>query len=106
MERGGPRTSDMLMLGGAGVCLGAAVGLFLGARWSSDDADAARSFDDHERLEDRSSVLYVSSFVAAGAAIGLGAFAVYRLKSSNESGVSVALTPRTDGGAVVLGGSW
>ena len=48
----------------------------------------------------------VASFVAAGAAIGLGAFAVYRFKSSKESSTSVSLTPRTDGGAVVIGGTW
>ncbi len=98
--------SSLAMLLGAGVGLGAGLGFFVAAHGDANDADEARTFDDHERLEARSRNLYILSAISAGAGVALGAIATMRIRAAKEHNTTVSLLPRSGGGSFVLEGSW
>jgi tetratricopeptide (TPR) repeat protein len=104
-SHGSIRTSDALMLVGAGAGLATGLCLAFAAHSDADDANAAATFDDHSRIEARSERLYVGAIIGAGVGVALGAIAMYRIKSSHE-GTQVSLSPRKSGGMLVLERAW
>ncbi|HEY5936949.1 MAG TPA: tetratricopeptide repeat protein [Kofleriaceae bacterium] len=99
-----PANIGLLVAGGAGI--GTGVALFLAARSDDQDAEVAVSFDDHERISSRADRLKILSIASAGVGVGLAVFAVYRIRVAKREQAQLALTPRHDGGVLVLGGSW
>lgn len=104
-EHGAIRTSDALMLVGAGAGLAAGLCLFLAARSDDSDAAAAKSYEDYSRISTRADRLRIAAAVGAGAGVVLGVLAIYRIKVSKE-GTEVAFKPKSGGGVVALEGSW
>ena len=102
---GSIRTSDALMLVGAGAGLATGLCLAFAAHSDASDADAAATYDDHSRIEARSERLYVGAIVGAGVGVALGAIAMYRIKSAHET-TQVSLSPRKSGGMLVLSRAW
>lgn len=102
----GASNTNLGMLLGAGVGIGAGIGFFVAAHGDANDADEARTFDDHERLQARSRNLYILSAVSAGAGVALGAVAMMRIRAAKEHNTTVSLLPRSGGGSFVLEGSW
>jgi hypothetical protein len=106
VHEGGISKTDVLLVGGAGVALGASVVLFMAAHSDADDANAAALFQDHEDIAARSRRLYLASGITAAGAIALGVTAFLHIRSSSESSTSVAIAPHAGGGSLVIGGSW
>jgi hypothetical protein len=101
----GMRGSDAGMLIGSGALFGAGIVLFFASQSDYGDADAAVSFDDHERIAARADRLRIASIVSAGAGIALGVIALYRIKVTKE-GTDLAVAPKRGGAALVLETSW
>jgi tetratricopeptide (TPR) repeat protein len=93
------------LLVGAGLGLGAGAALFFAAHNDDNDANAAASFDDHDRISTRADRLRIASAISAGVGVVFGVIAVYRIKSSKE-GTQLSFTPRKGGGSLVLERSW
>ena len=83
----------------AGLCL------FLAAYNDDNDANAAASYEDHDRISTRADRLKIGAIVAGGAGVVLGAIAIVRIKRSKE-GTELSLSPRKGGAALVLERSW
>ncbi len=105
-REGSPSGLTVGIVAGAGLCFGGAVGMYLAARGSDRDADEARSFADHESISTRADRERIAAVVLLGGAVGLGAYAVYRIKFRSHQTTEVALTPTADGGAMFVRGSW
>jgi len=102
-----PTNTNSWLLAGGGIALGAGVALLLASHSDRDDADAARSFADHERISTRADRLQIAGIVGAVAGAGLAGYAIYRIKFRGESrSTDLAVTPSTAGGSVTLSGSW
>jgi tetratricopeptide (TPR) repeat protein len=104
-KTGGVSKGNALMFVGAGAGLAAGVCLFLAGYNDHQDADAAASAADHDRISSRGNALYIGSAVSAGVGVVLGVIAIRRMKVSNE-GTQLSLTPRKGGAALVLERSW
>ena len=102
---GGIDGGDALMLAGAGAGIAAGVSLFIAARWSHDDANAAALVSAHDSIEARATVMDISAIVCAGVGVALGVASIVRIKHHSET-TDVAIVPRADGGAFVVRGSW
>ncbi len=102
---GGTSKGNALLLVGAGAGIAAGICLAIAAYNDSNDADAAASYEDYDRISSRSDRLYLGSLVSAGAGVALGAIAIVRMRGSNE-GTQVSLTPKRGGAALVLERSW
>lgn len=100
-------TGTALMLAGGGFALGAGVMLLWAGSTHSDDADAARSVSDYNRISGRATTEYVLGAIGIAAGVTLGALAFYRIHVANkESDTAVAFTPSQGGGTLVLERSW
>jgi hypothetical protein len=107
VERPGPPSLfNGALLVGAGAMFGASIGFYLASRSSDSDAEDARSFADHERISTRADRQKIAAAVLMGGALGIGAYAIYRIKSSGRERAEVAVTPTPTGGAMVVRGSW
>jgi hypothetical protein len=102
---GGMSKGNALLLVGAGAGLATGVCLFFAGYTDKSDADAAASYDDHDRISTRGDRLYIASAVSAGVGVVLGVIAIKRIKVSNE-GTQLSLSPRKGGAALVLERSW
>jgi hypothetical protein len=102
---GTPTKLTIGLLAGAGLCLGGSIVMFLASRDSDGDANAARSYDDYQSISSRADRQKIYSVVLLASALGLGGYAVYRFKFKSER-AEVAVTPTSDGGAMVVRGSW
>jgi hypothetical protein len=102
----GVSNANLGMLLASGLGLGAGIGLFVAAHGDASDADEARTFDDHDRLESRSRNLYILSAISAGAGVALGAVAMFRIRAAAEHNTTVSLSPRKGGASFVLEGTW
>jgi hypothetical protein len=104
--RGGVSATDGALLVGAGAGLAAGLVLFMSAHYADQDADAAASYEDHNTISTRADRMRIASIVAGGAGIALGVVAVLRIRSANEEGTQVSVSPHKGGGMLVLGRSW
>ena len=105
VREGPPSTLNGVLLAGAGAMFGASIGFYFAGRASESDADDARSYADHERISTRADRQKVAAAVLMAGALGLGGYAIYRIKFHSER-TEVAVTPTSDGGAMVVRGSW
>jgi tetratricopeptide (TPR) repeat protein len=106
IEREGPPSMlNGALLAGAGALFGASIGFYFAGRGSESDADDARSFADHERIQTRADRQKIAAGVLMVGALGLGGYAIYRIKFPSER-AEVAVTPTATGGAMVVRGSW
>lgn len=106
IEREGPPSLlNGALLAGAGALFGASIGFYFAGESSEGDADDARSFADHERISNRADRQKVAAAVLFAGAIGLGGYAIYRIKFQSER-AEVAVTPTATGGAMVVRGTW
>ena len=106
VEREGPPSLlNGALLAGAGALFGASIGFYFAGRAADNDADDARSFADHERIQTRADRQKIAAGVLMVGALGLGGYAIYRIKFRSER-TEVAVTPTADGGAMIVRGSW
>ena len=106
IEREGPPSLfNGALLAGASAMFGASIGFYFAGRAAANDADDARSFADHERIQTRADRQKIAAGVLMAGALGLGGYAIYRIKFRSER-AEVAVTPTADGGAMVVRGSW
>lgn len=106
VEREGPPSLvNGALLAGAGALFGASIGFYFAGRAADKDADDARSFADHERIQARADRQKIAAGVLMVGALGLGGYAIYRIKFRSER-AEVAVTPTADGGAMIVRGSW
>lgn len=93
-----------LLTAGAGAGLALSGVFLLDYRQSNDAADAAARYDDHQRFSARADRMLIASGIAAAVGITLTVMSIRRFR--NDSTSELAIVPRSDGGAVVWGGSW
>jgi hypothetical protein len=98
--------TDLLLVGGTGVLLGASVSLVFAGMTVGKDADSAALFSAHEDISATSRRYYLAAGVTAAGAVALGVTAYLHIKKSRESATNIAIAPRSGGGTVVFGGSW
>jgi hypothetical protein len=97
--------AEMGMLIGGGALFGAGLVFLWSGSTHADDAEAARTVADHDRIANRSTAEYVLGAVGLTAGVALSVLAVYRIhKSGHET--AVAFQPRSGGGSLVLERSW
>lgn len=101
----GASQGNAMLLIGAGAGVAAGICLALAAYSDKQDADAAASYEDHDRISTRADRLYIGSAVSAGVGVVLGVIAIRRIKVSNE-GTQLSVSPRKGGAAFVLERSW
>jgi tetratricopeptide (TPR) repeat protein len=107
IEREGPPSMlNGALLAGAGAMFGASIGFYFAGRGSASDAEDARSFADHERIQTRADRQKIAAGVLMVGALGLGGYAIYRIKFGSSERAEVAVTPTATGGAMVVRGSW
>jgi hypothetical protein len=105
-REGPPSGVTIGVIAGAGLCFGGAIGMYLAARGSDNDADEARSYADHESISARADRERVAAIVLAAGAAALGTYAVYRIKFKKSAAAEVGVAPTANGGAVMVRGSW
>lgn len=106
VESGGASKAGITMLGVGGIGIGLGIGLLIAAHGDAGDADVAAKYDDHDRIDSRSSMIYVAGGVALAAGIGLGVLGFWKLNVSSEHTATVAISPHAGGGSLVLEGAW
>ena len=102
------RLSTVLFAGGM-LGLGAGVGLYIASNGSLDDADHARTLDDHDKFSDRAKLERTLAYGAGGVGAALITVAVIRWArggSSSSSSAEVAVTPTSGGGMLSLSSPW
>ncbi len=102
------RLSTVLFAGGM-LGLGVGAGLYVASNGALDDADHARTLDDHEKFTDRAKLERTLAYGVAGAGAALITVAVIRWAtggSSRSSGSEVAVTPTSGGGMLSLSSAW
>lgn len=94
------------LIGASVACAGASLALFVASSSARDSARLAPTYDAFDDLADRARArrnLGITLGVAAGALAGA---AVYRLVWGQPARTRLELAPRSDGGAVAVGGSF
>ena len=91
-------TLGVVLLGGGGIALGVAAGLFVASSGTRDAADRARTFEDHQTLSDRARTQRGGAYIAGGAGIAMIGFAVFRFATASKGSTSdVAIVPTAQG---------
>jgi tetratricopeptide (TPR) repeat protein len=102
--REGPPSLLMIGLIGSGaVMFGSSVGWFLASHENREDADAAQTFDAHQKIQNRADRQRVYGYITLAASAGLIGYAVYRFKFKSAS-TEVALAPSAEGATLVARG--
>jgi tetratricopeptide (TPR) repeat protein len=100
-------TPATVLFAGGMLGLGVGAGLFIASNGASDDADHARTLDDHEKFSDRAAAERVGSYVAIGAGAAMICVAVYRWMSGGDrSTTEVAVVPSTTGAMMSFSSRW
>jgi len=104
VREGAPSMVTLGVIGGGALALGVSVGMFYASHENRGDADAAATFDDHVKIENRADRQRVYGIVTLAAGAGLIGYGVYRWKLRARSSTEVAITPTADGAAVFASG--
>jgi hypothetical protein len=103
------RLATFLFAGGM-LAVGGGVGLYIASKGALDDADHARTLDDHDKFTDRARTERTFSFVAGGVGVAMIAVAVVRWSrgggENKTDSPEVSLTPTTSGGVLTFSGAW
>jgi tetratricopeptide (TPR) repeat protein len=105
VSSGGLSRGNALLFLGAGAGVATGVCLLLAGYNDKQDADAAASYQDHDRISTRGDRLYIASAVTAGVGVVLGVIAIRRARFSNE-GTQLSVSPRKGGGTLVFERTW
>lgn len=100
-----PKKTDLGLMYFAGGAIGGGIGLWIASINDASDADAARSAKDHDAISSRVTGFRVVGSVLLVAGVGLGTYTLVKARKEAES-TEVAVTPTSDGAAVVVSGSW
>ncbi|MBA3465566.1 MAG: hypothetical protein H0T46_36885 [Deltaproteobacteria bacterium] len=107
-----PRSDKLatFLFAGGMLAVGGGVGLYIASKGALDDADHARTLDDHEQFTDRAKTERMLSFVAGGVGLAMITVAIIRWSSGSSetkpASAEVSLTPTTSGGVLTLSGAW
>ncbi|CAN5745989.1 hypothetical protein BH11MYX3_BH11MYX3_25440 [soil metagenome] len=102
------RLSTVLFAGGM-LGLGAGVGLYIASNGALDDADHARTLDDHDKFSDRAKLERTLAYGVGGVGAALITVAVVRWARggiSSSSTAEVAVVPTSSGGMLSLSSPW
>ncbi len=105
VREGKPNLTTLAVIGGGAIALGVSATMFYASHENRGDADAAASFSDHVKIEnraDRQRIYGIATLVAGAGLIGYGVYR-WQLPSSRAE---VALVPTADGAAVFARGSF
>ena len=107
-----PRSDKLatFLFAGGMLAVGGGVGLYIASKGALDDADHARTLDDHDKFTDRAKTERTLSFVAGGVGLAMITVAIIRWSSgggeSKPASAEITMTPTTSGGVLTFSGAW